>query len=48
MNQTFKQRSALVQSAERGLGREPSGNLGDRVLCVACAAVAVFFLMGVL
>ena len=47
MNQTMRQRSQLVRAAERGLDREPSGNRGDHLLCVACAAIAVFFLLGV-
>ena len=47
MNQTFRHRSALVRTAERGLDREPQGNRGDRLLCVACVAIAVFFLLGV-
>ena len=45
MNQTFRHRSALVRTAERQL--EPAGNRGDRLLCVACVAIAVFFLLGV-
>lgn len=48
MNHTLKQRSQLVQAAERGLNREPQGNRGDRLLCITCVAIAVFFLLGVL
>lgn len=47
MNHTMRQRSKLVEAAERGLNREPQGNRGDRLLCVACVAIAVFFLLGV-
>ena len=48
MSQTFRQRSQLLQAAERGLDREPRGNRGDRLLCITCVAIAVFFLLGVL
>lgn len=45
MNQTFRHRSALVRTAERGL--EPSGNRGDKWVFVGCV-IAAFFLLGAL
>ena len=47
MNQTFRHRSALVRTAERGLDREPSGNRGDKWVFVGCV-IAAFFLLGVI
>ena len=47
MNQTMRQRSKLVEAAERGLNREPSGNRGDKWVFVGCV-IAAFFLLGVI
>lgn len=51
MNQTFKQRSALVRVAESGLNREPSGNRGDYILAAigicGCTLILILNLLGV-
>lgn len=51
MTQSFRQRSALAQAAERGLYREPAANQGDRINAAVgiagCLVIIILAAMGV-
>jgi hypothetical protein len=51
LNITMKQRSQLVQVAERGLNREPSADRGDYIVAavgvVVCVVILILNLLGV-
>lgn len=51
MNITMKQRSQLVQVAERGLASEPRANRGDYIVAavgiVVCVVILILNLLGV-